>query len=149
MLVAREDEQAIYRATCARLYSQINNPEGMDEKVALTAQDWMDIASQPIQNLTSYFPEDFCNGFESFRQLPMTSLMERMVQFFGLGTGRNENHIPFIMALRDQIGVFAGGGDQGLGRFLEWWDEEGLNKALPNADDQDAVQIMTIHKTKG
>lgn len=149
MLVAREDEQPIYRATCARLFSQINNPEGVDKKVALSAQDWMDIANQPIQSLTAYFPEEFCNGFESFRQLPMTSLMERMVQFFGLGTGHNEHHIPFIMALRDQIGVFAGGGDQGLGMFLEWWDEEGLNKALPAADDQDAVQIMTIHKSKG
>ena len=149
MLVAREDEQAIYRATCARLYNQINNPEGIERKVTLTAQDWMDIANQPIQNLKLYFPEDFCNGFESFRQLPMTSLMERMVQFFGLGTGSNGHHIPFIMALRDQIGTFAGGGDQGLGMFLEWWDEEGLNKALPAADDQDAVQIMTIHKSKG
>lgn len=149
MLAAREDEQAIYRATCARLFNQINNPEGLGQQVSLTAQDWMNIANQPIQNLKDYFPEAFCSGFESFRQLPMTSLMERMVQFFGLGTGRNEHHIPFIMAFRDQIGVFAGAGDQGLGMFLLWWDEEGLNKALPAADDQDAVQIMTIHKSKG
>lgn len=149
MLLVREDEQAIYRATCARLYNQILYPEGKDLKVALAEQDWMALAQKPVQNLGAYFPEAFCSGFDSFRQLPMTGLMERMVQLFGLGKEENGHHIPFILALRDQVAVFASAGDQGLGRFLEWWDEEGSNKALPAADDQDAVQIMTIHKSKG
>ena len=160
-LLIRPEEQAIYRATCARLYNQILYPEGKDAKpndgeqsarfgqVALNAEDWMKIATKPIQLLGAYFPEEFCRDFDLFKQLPMTGLMDRMVRIFGLGEPAQAHHIPFILALRDQVALFASGGDHGLEVFLDWWDEEGSKKALPAADDQDAVQIMTIHKSKG
>ena len=109
MLAIRPEEQAIYRATCARLYSQINQPEGVGRLVPLTAADWMQIASLPVEGLATYFPAAFCADFNSFRALPMTELMEKMVQLFGLGAEKNGNHIPFLLALRDQVAVFAAG----------------------------------------
>lgn len=148
-LLIRPEEQPIFRATCARLYNQIVYPEGVDGHVALQAEDWMKIATKPIQALGAYFPEEFCRDFDLFKQLPMTGLMDRMVRIFGLGEPAQAHHIPFILALRDQVALFAAGGDHGLEIFLNWWDEEGSKKALPAADDQDAVQIMTIHKSKG
>jgi ATP-dependent helicase/nuclease subunit A len=149
MLAVRTDEQPIFRATCARLYNHIKYPEGVDHLVNLVAADWMKIAGSSIEALSAYFPEEFCLNFNSYRQLPMAELMEKMVQLFGLGTPQNASHIPFLLALRDQVAVFAAGGDQGLNSFLEWWNEEGYKKSLPASDQQDAVQIMTIHKSKG
>jgi ATP-dependent helicase/nuclease subunit A len=149
MLAVRTDEQPIYRATCARLFNQISYPSGLDHKVTLTATDWMNIASLPVESLAFYFPPEFCLNFSSYRQLPMAELMEKIVQLFGLGTPKNANHIPFLLALRDQIAVFTAGGDQGLNSFLQWWEEEGHKKSLPASDQQDAVQVMTIHKSKG
>ncbi len=109
----------------------------------------MQIATIPVEGLSHYFPEEFCRDFNRYRQLPMSELMEKMVQLFELGAKKNGHHIPFLLALRDQVALFSAGGDQGLSAFLEWWEEEGCKKALPASDQQDAVQIMTIHKSKG
>jgi ATP-dependent exoDNAse (exonuclease V) beta subunit (contains helicase and exonuclease domains) len=36
-----------------------------------------------------------------------------------------------------------------LDAFLRWWDETGTNKTIFTPDGQDAIRIMTIHKSKG
>src|SRR5690606_16447193 len=37
----------------------------------------------------------------------------------------------------------------GIGAFLDWWEVEGSATTLPSSDDQDAVRVMTVHKSKG
>lgn len=36
-----------------------------------------------------------------------------------------------------------------LDAFLQWWDESGTSKTIFTPDGQDAIRIMTIHKSKG
>nr|WP_277922651.1 3'-5' exonuclease [Dysgonomonas sp. BGC7] len=36
-----------------------------------------------------------------------------------------------------------------LDSFLKWWDDTGVNKTIFTPDEQDAIRIMTIHKSKG
>jgi hypothetical protein len=36
-----------------------------------------------------------------------------------------------------------------IGRFLGWWDESGKNKTIATPDGQDAIRILTVHKSKG
>jgi ATP-dependent helicase/nuclease subunit A len=149
LLAVRIEEQPIFRANCARLFNQINQPEGLNHNVTLVASDWMKIASLNMEALVAYFPSEFCENFNGYRHLPMAELMEKMILLFSLGSERNGNHIPFLLALRDQVAIFTAMGDKGLNSFLDWWQEEGFKKALPASDQQDAVQIMTIHKSKG
>ena len=33
--------------------------------------------------------------------------------------------------------------------FLEWWDTEGPRKFISSSPSQDAINVMTIHKSKG
>jgi hypothetical protein len=53
------------------------------------------------------------------------------------------------MAFRDLLSTFAKQGERGISTFLHWWEEEGESKALPSSEQSDAVQVITIHKSKG
>jgi ATP-dependent exoDNAse (exonuclease V) beta subunit len=47
------------------------------------------------------------------------------------------------------MAAFSSRGDQGIAAFIDWWENEGSDKALPSSENQDAVQVMTVHKSKG
>ena len=36
-----------------------------------------------------------------------------------------------------------------LSAFLKWWDESGVKKSISSPEEQDAIQVMTVHKAKG
>lgn len=36
-----------------------------------------------------------------------------------------------------------------LNRFLRWWDETGYRKTIATPDGQNAIRILTVHKSKG
>ncbi len=36
-----------------------------------------------------------------------------------------------------------------LTAFIEWWEDKGKTEAIAVPDDQDAIKIMTVHKSKG
>lgn len=147
MLSVHESERGIFKAECARQFHEIHHPE--NEIVDLTANNWIELAMADIADLEHILPARICREFNSFRQLPVTELSEKLIHIYNLGTGATSSHIPFLLAFRDQVGVFSAAGDQGLSAFLDWWDTEGSFKALPSSENQDAVQIMTVHKSKG
>ncbi len=145
ILAVHDQQSGIYKAECARLWQQINTPE--KELIDLEGKEWIELAMKPISELRHILPARLCDEFHSFRQLPVNELTEKLIRIYKLGD--LSNHIPFLLAFRDQVGVFSSGGDQGVGAFLDWWDTEGSRKALPASANQDAVQVMTVHKSKG
>jgi ATP-dependent helicase/nuclease subunit A len=58
-------------------------------------------------------------------------------------------NLPYLFAFRDMVSSFVKFGERGTTGFIRWWEEEGEGKALPSSEDSDAVQVMTIHKSKG
>lgn len=56
---------------------------------------------------------------------------------------------PFLQAFRDLVLGFAGTQGSDLSSFLQWWDTSGNTKSISTPDGQDAIQILTIHKSKG
>lgn len=56
---------------------------------------------------------------------------------------------PFLQAFRDLVLSFAGTQGSDLSSFLQWWDQNGSTKSISTPDGQDAIQILTIHKSKG
>lgn len=147
ILAVHEPESGIYKAECARLWQQIRFPER--EEIGLNSKDWMDLAREHISGLADILPAALCSDFNTFRKLPVNELAEKLIHIYQLGGEASANQIPFLLAFRDQVAVFSSGGDQGIGAFLDWWDTEGSNKALPSAESQDAVRVMTVHKSKG
>jgi len=147
LLSVHEPESGIYKAECARLWYQVRNP-GL-QQVGISTEDWIGFSFKPVSALTDVLPAELCSGFNSYRQLPVNELAEKLIRNYELGTGLSENHIPFLLAFRDQLALFSSVGDQGIAAFIVWWDKEGSAKALPSSENQDAVQVMTVHKSKG
>jgi len=59
------------------------------------------------------------------------------------------NEQAFVQAFMDMVAEFAQRETTDLGRFLKWWDDTGYRKAIATPDGQNAVRILTIHKSKG
>ena len=60
-----------------------------------------------------------------------------------------DNELVFIQAFLDMVADYSANETGDTGRFLEWWDETGCGKKIITPDSQNAIRIMTIHKSKG
>lgn len=147
LLSVHDHESGIHKVECARLWKQIANPD--HQIINIKDHEWIEISLKNISELGHIFPLRLCQEFNSFRQLPMGELVEKLISIYSLGTSDQSAHIPFLLAFRDQVAVFTSSGDQGITAFLDWWDTDGSKKALPSSNSQDAVQVMTVHKSKG
>ena len=90
-------------------------------------------------------PEPFLD--ESLRYLTLTELTERIIALFSLDTRPSQT--PYILGFQDLVLDYCRGGAADINSFLNWWDENGAEKSLSVSEDQEAIQIMTIHKAKG
>lgn len=55
----------------------------------------------------------------------------------------------FLQAFLDMVSEYAQKENADLNRFLVWWDESGYRKTISTPDSQNAIRILTIHKSKG
>ncbi len=56
---------------------------------------------------------------------------------------------PFLHTFMDQIVDYQNKKGDGETGFLRWWDEKGNSKSISLPEGNDAVNIMTVHKSKG
>lgn len=57
--------------------------------------------------------------------------------------------LPYIMALQDYVAEYCERGLQTVNAFLRWWDEHSAKFSIPLGSDIDAVNVLTVHKSKG
>ena len=92
-------------------------------------------------------PEDVSAELERIRELPLYEMTE---EIFGLFHGAMEgNEQVYIQSFLDMVLDFSIRNTSDLDAFLKWWDETGIKKTVFTPDGQDAIRIMTIHKSKG
>ena len=60
-----------------------------------------------------------------------------------------ENEQVFVQAFLDLVLEYSQRENADLTRFLKWWDETGYRKAIATPDAQNAIRILTVHKSKG
>jgi ATP-dependent helicase/nuclease subunit A len=80
-------------------------------------------------------------------QLPLPELVEILIDSYGLKD--QTEHLAYLLAFRDLTAHANKMGEKGIISFLTWWEEDGLNKSLPSPEGADAIQVITIHKSKG
>lgn len=56
---------------------------------------------------------------------------------------------PFIAAFLDLVLDYSSSNNCSLQSFLKWWDISGTKKSIATSNEQNAVTIMSIHKSKG
>jgi len=145
LLIVTPENSALYKANCIALYAQLNeNP--------INGDNYFKLKDTPIESLNTVLPADFCANYRTWLQLPVSALIEKIIASFKLDTYKKNNANPFLaylLAFRDLTSKAAKQGEKGISSFLKWWEEEGHNKNLPSPETANAIQVMTIHKSKG
>ena len=60
-----------------------------------------------------------------------------------------ENEQVFVQAFLDMVSEYTQKESADLNRFLKWWNETGCRKTIATPDGQNAIRILTVHKSKG
>ena len=93
------------------------------------------------------FPQEMSERIEQLSSLPLYEMVEA---FFALSDDAlDEKENAYVQAFLDIVLKFSADASSDVNSFLEWWDEKGYKKALFSPDDQDAIRLLTIHKSKG
>ncbi len=88
------------------------------------------------------------NGIESETVGDLVSLVEKII----------DDYVPkeclassslYINVFQDLVNDFVSRGQGDIRSFLQWWDEEGSQTSVTGAHDDNALTILTIHKSKG
>lgn len=112
------------------------------------------IALYSYQVLIGRFGKESCTFppqiASSLRQLSRQSLYEITEGLFRLFTAYfPENEQVFVQAFLDMVSEYGQKESADLTRFLKWWDDAGHRKTIATPDAQNAVRILTVHKSKG
>lgn len=110
-------------------------------------------STDEIYNITSdelffaQLPTSFCTEIETLKSLPVFELTESLIRIFSLNLLQKE--IPFLQAFQQTTHDFGKNSSSDISSFLEWWDEKGISKTISVSGQQDAMRVLTIHKSKG
>lgn len=100
-----------------------------------------------INHQLDLLPTAFSKNKNQLLQLSLYEATETIINQFQLDEWSNEQ--AYVLAFRDLVNSFSSKGKPSIRDFIKWWQDEGENKALPLAGGENAIQVMTIHKSKG
>lgn len=113
-------------------------------KLSLNNIDWYRTeTNHALQQL----PEAFRHKRRFLLQGGLYECVEELISIFSIDEWTSEQ--AYTLAFRDLVNKFSHRGKAAIREFLLWWEEEGQDKALPSSSAINAIQVMTIHKSKG
>ncbi|RZM18752.1 MAG: DNA helicase UvrD, partial [Pedobacter sp.] len=136
------ENTALYKANCLSLYAKIQHR-------TVSPEHYFDLKLKSLSALGNLLPPSLCANWQLWMQQPLPALLENMIEAYGLHEPQYAIHLPYLFAIRDLAGSFTQHGEKGIASFLSFWEEEGARKTLPSSEHADAVQVLTIHKSKG
>jgi ATP-dependent helicase/nuclease subunit A len=105
------------------------------------------VSSDIIEGSAGFFPDGYKEFLLSLSHLPLFEATENIIRFFRLGT--TVPNVPYLSTFQDHVLNYSGTRTNDITSFLEWWENTGCRKSVVLPDNQDAVRILTIHKSKG
>lgn len=99
------------------------------------------------QDLFRPFPAETMSALRKLANRPLYELAEGVFRLFE--NEIPENEIVFIQAFLDSVAEYTANETADTGQFISWWNETGYKKKIATPDSQNAIRIMTIHKSKG
>mgnify|MGYP001254003141 CR=1 FL=1 len=92
-------------------------------------------------------PSEVSARLNEIRQQALYEMVEALFELFSGAVEEDEQ--VYMQAFLDIVLDYTIRHSSDLDGFLRWWDEVGVNKTIFTPDGQDAIRIMTIHKSKG
>ncbi len=105
------------------------------------------ISDRLIIESRSYFPDGYEALIDRIGEMPLFEAVENIIGFFGLG--ELAWNVAYLNTFQDYILSFTGNKNSDIQSFLEWWETTGIRKSVMLPGNQDAIRILTIHKSKG
>jgi len=89
----------------------------------------------------------FESNYQNLRRLALYELTEELISVFKLNI--NERNLAYIQSFQDLILEYIKKESSDLNSFLNYWESTGKTSTLSISESQDAIKILTIHKSKG
>lgn len=118
------------------LRTNLRKEELPDSEVFDSAQEWEKLV-----------PADFYDSLDQLPALPVYELIGALIRIFDLGEIAAE-HV-YLQGLQDAVLDFTKREKGDISTFLRWWEKTGNERAVQLSEENDAIQILTIHKAKG
>lgn len=131
-------EDAVARAQLGYEYARLHEP-------ARSLTDVFTVTNQV--DFENNLPESFTGRKAALKKMPLFELTESLIELFSLGKVKGE--FSYLQSFQDLVLEFSSRERNDLGVFLEWWDEIKGKKSIQVSGEVDAVQILTVHKSKG
>jgi ATP-dependent exoDNAse (exonuclease V) beta subunit len=132
-------DDMISRAMMLR-YFMLSTGKERVEKIPLLRDELIEISS-------AVFPGGYLSFLDNLMFLQMWEITEKTIEFFGLGT--HSFNVPYLNSFQDLVLNYSSSGKPGISAFLEWWETEGTRKSILLPEQQEAMKVLTIHKSKG
>ncbi|HOG19820.1 MAG TPA: UvrD-helicase domain-containing protein [Salinivirgaceae bacterium] len=100
--------------------------------------------SQTPQTL---LPLEFFDSLEDLKKSNIYDAVIRIIEIFKLNKNRDE--IPFLSRFLNFITQYLESSSSDQKTFLKYWEDESSNIKIPSPSTSNAIQILTIHKSKG
>ncbi|MBK7132730.1 MAG: UvrD-helicase domain-containing protein [Bacteroidales bacterium] len=139
LTVVNDPSDMISRAAMLRLYLMAKGDENAD-KAPL-------VSNNLIEDSQRFFPEDYVITLERIKQMPLFEAVENIIGFFHLGD--YSRNVAYLNTFQDYVVSFSGSGNSDFHSFLDWWETTGIKKSVVLPSNQEAMRILTIHKSKG
>ena len=131
-------DDSIARAQLGYEFARLHEPE----------RDLSDVFAVSNQSVfENNLPSSFTKEKLALKKLPLIELTETLIDIFRLGTVSGE--LVYLQAFQDLVLEFGNRERNDLGSFLEWWEANRHKKSIQISGEVNAVQILTIHKSKG
>ena len=91
------------------------------------------------------------NEIKKISKMSLLPMVQNIDKFFGLSNlNGSKQHYLFIQSLMDNINAFSEKFKyQNITNFLKYWSEKSNNISITMPNANNAIQIITIHKSKG
>ncbi len=109
-----------------------------------TVTDEIFYNEKPLEDL---FPAEFINNQHTLKREALFDLTEKLIDLFGLNNNRDE--YAYLETFQDFVLNFTKHETADLNTFLEYWNERKDKEVISISEDQNAMRILTIHKSKG
>ena len=87
------------------------------------------------------------NQLYALQHSSLYDMVEQIISLFRVGAWHNE--AVFVQAFQDVVFRFSNNKTADLNSFLTWWKKHGEKQCISTPDNQNAMRIMTVHKSKG
>lgn len=82
---------------------------------------------------------------EQLELLPLHAFFEELVRCFNF----NDHYDVYLQFLQEEVYAFTKNHTNNMSEFLDWWDQKKDKLALDVPSNINAVEVLTIHKSKG